>query len=215
MQDVHIILAAPKESEIKALIHSEGLVIGVDGGAFIAVEEDINLDIALGDFDSVNDSEHSAVKNHANKIYTFPSEKDDTDTELALIYVLENIETDKIYLYNWYGGRLDHLYSLQMLVLQERFHSLIPKIHFVGDHNFVSYYLPGEYQISKKDQMDYLSFILITKVRKLTLSGVKYSLEEVDYPLPRALISNEFLTKEAQLSFEKGIIAVIQSQDHA
>ena len=97
MIDVHIILAAPKETEIKPLIQSDGFVIGVDGGAKIALEESIQLDLALGDFDSVNHFEHLEIKKHAKKIDTFPSEKDDTDAELALLYVLKNIEAKNIY----------------------------------------------------------------------------------------------------------------------
>lgn len=47
-KDVHIILGAPKVEDIKPLIQSPGLVIGVDRGAIIAIDEKIKLDIALG-----------------------------------------------------------------------------------------------------------------------------------------------------------------------
>lgn len=214
MSDVHIILAAPKDSKIKPLIQPKGFIIGVDRGALIAVEEKIELDLALGDFDSVTESEYLAIKNHSNEIYSLPEEQEDTDAELALLYILENIVTDKVYLYNWNGGRIDHLYSLLMLVLQERFQPLIAKLRFVSRTNIISYYLPGEYKIREYKHMDYLSLILLTAVENLSFRDVKYPLEEANYELPKALISNEFLNKkEAFLSFEKGIIAVIQSQD--
>lgn len=215
MTDVHIILAAPKQSAIRPLIQSEGFVIGVDGGASAAWEEDITLDLALGDFDSIEQSKDGVIKKQVKEVLTFPSEKDDTDAELALLYVMENLEAKNIYLYNWSGGRQDHLYSLFMLVLQERFEALIPKLQFISESNRIAYYLPGEYQLNKEESMDYLSFILLTsEVSQLTIEGAKYSVKKMDYQEPRALISNEFLTNSAYFSFEKGIVAVIQSRDY-
>lgn len=214
MTDVHIILAAPKQTAIKPLIQSEGFVIGVDGGASVAWEEDITLDLALGDFDSIEQSKDGVIKKQIREVLTFPSEKDDTDAELALLYVMENLEAENIYLYNWSGGRQDHLYSLFMLVLQKRFESLIPKLQFISENNRIAYYLPGEYQLNKEESMDYLSFILLTQVSQLTIEEVKYSIEKKSYQEPRALISNQFLTDIAYFSFEHGIIAVIQSRDH-
>lgn len=210
---MHIILGAPQAEKVKPLIQSQGLVIGVDRGAFIAIEEEIKLDIALGDFDSVSNEEKLKVEQYAEVIYRFPSDKDDTDAELALLYVLENVKSVNIYLYNWSGGRIDHLYSLLMVVLQERFLSIVSKVNFIAGSNHISYYLPGEYTLKKIDQMNYLSLILLTNVEQLTLSNVSYPLKKKDFDLPRALISNEFLSDEAFLSFYQGIVAVIQSRD--
>ncbi len=210
---MHIILGAPRAEEVKPLIQSQGLVIGVDRGALIAIEEGIKLDIALGDFDSVSSEEKLKVEQYAEEIYRFPSDKDDTDAELALLYVLENVKPVNIFLYNWSGGRIDHLYSLLMVVLQERFLSIVSKVNFIAGSNHISYYLPGEYTLKKIDQMNYLSLILLTNVEQLTLSNVSYPLKKKDFDLPRALISNEFLSDEAFLSFYQGIVAVIQSRD--
>ncbi len=213
MKAVHVILGAPKESDIMPLIQSEGLVIGVDRGALLAIEEEIELDIALGDFDSIETAEKLKVRQYAKEICTFPTDKDDTDAELALLYIIDTAEVDTIYLYNWYGGRVDHLHSLLMLVLQKRFLPLVSKIKFVSEKNNISYYLPGNYTLSKIEHMEYLSFIVMTTVRELTLKNVKYPLVEADIDTPSALISNEFLNKEAQISFVEGIVAVIQSRD--
>lgn len=61
--------------------------------------------------------------------------------------------------------------------------------------------------------MNYLSYILLTKVKNLTLKDVKYVLSEENFEQPQALISNEFLSEQARFSFSKGIIGVIQSRD--
>lgn len=213
MQNVHVILAAPKETKIKPLIQSQGLVIGVDRGALIAIEEGLVLDIALGDFDSISKDEKKRVEQYAKEVINFPAKKDDTDAELALLYVSNNLKTENIYFYNWQGGRMDHLYSLLMTVLQERFLPLVSKIKFVSVDNYISHYLAGKHVLRKKEGMDYLSFILLTDVEKLTLSEVSYPLKEINFDSPRALISNQFLSDTASFSFSKGIVAVIQSRD--
>lgn len=210
---MHIILAAPKIEKIQPLLQSEGFVIGVDKGALIAVKEKIPLDVALGDFDSIVESEQRQVVAHADKVLSYQADKDDTDAELALAYVQEYIEPRTIYVYNWQGGRADHLYSLFMLVLQDRFLSIVSKIRFISKNNEISYYQAGDYRLTKKTEMDYLSFIILTQAKNITLKNVKYPLVAVDYQSPRALISNEFLGQSASLSFESGVIAAIQSRD--
>ncbi|HZK23742.1 MAG TPA: thiamine diphosphokinase [Atopostipes sp.] len=213
MDTIHIILGAPKQEEIKPLMDDKGLVIGVDRGGIYALEEEIKVDIALGDFDSMSIREKEILTRNVSKIRNYPADKDDTDTEIALLYVLENYPEAKILIYNWYGGRIDHLYSLFMLVLQKRFQPLVPKIRFISEKNHLSFYLPGEHIINKIGKMNYLSYILLTKVKNLTLKDVKYVLSEENFEQPQALISNEFLSEQARFSFSKGIIGVIQSRD--
>lgn len=214
METIHIILGAPKEELIKPLIQTKGLIIGVDRGAVFALEEEIEVDVALGDFDSISEEEKSMIENHVKKTLDHPSDKDDTDTEISFLYALENFSPESIYVYNWYGGRVDHLHSIFMVVLQKRFEELVPKLKFVSKNNHIEYYLPGEYTISKMKEMDYLSYILLTEVKRLTLKEVKYEVSNTDFERPLALISNEFINDQAILSFEEGIVAVIQSRDN-
>ena len=214
MTDIHVILGAPKAEEIKPLIKTEGIIIGVDRGALLALEEKLKVDVALGDFDSISSHEKKLVEQSKAKVINFPTDKDDTDAELAFEYILNHFDANNIYVYNWYGGRVDHLYSIMMIVLQKRFKPLISKIKFISKNNVIEYFLPGEYRIDKIDKMEYLSYILMSKVKALTLRDVKYELTRKDFDQPLALISNEFLDNQATLIFEKGIIAAIQSRDY-
>ena len=65
------------------------------------------------------------------------------------------------------------------------------------------------------ENFGYLSFIGMTPIEKLTLTGVVYPLNGKDYDYPIALVSNEFEESKAELhfSFESGLLAVIQSAD--
>lgn len=213
MSTVHIVLGAPKEELIKPLIEQEGLVIGVDRGALFALKENIKVDIALGDFDSVTKDEMKWINERAKQRLSFPSDKDDTDTELALLYALELGDDVQIFLYNWYGGRIDHLYSILLLAHQERFKPLIDRLQLVSSKNNIAYYLPGEHAVEKMERMKYLSYVLLTEVKDLSLNNVKYELAEKSFNGPVALVSNEFLEDKANFSFKEGIVAVIQSID--
>jgi len=212
MKAIHIILGAPKREDIAPLIKEEGFVLGVDRGALFALEEGINLDIALGDFDSITAEEEERINKEA-EVMIHDSSVEDTDTEVALLYVLENYEDADIYLHNWYGGRIDHLYSILLVAVQKRFEKITSKLHLISNNNFISYYSSGEYEINQINNMDYLSFVLLTEVKDLTLNGVKYPLENKSFDHPLALVSNEFINGKASFSFKKGIVAAIQSRD--
>lgn len=213
MKNIHIILGAPKEEPIRPLIKEEGLVIGVDRGALLALEEEIKVDIALGDFDSISVEEKKRIHSTIETVLDFPSDKDDTDAELALLYVLEHYSNSNVYLYNWHGGRIDHMYSILLIAVQDRFKKLIPKLIFVSTKNQISYYQPGTHVVRKIKTMQYISLILLSEVKGLSLNDMKYTLYNEDFKHPMALISNEFLEDEANFSFCRGIVAVVQSRD--
>ena len=55
--------------------------IGVDGGCLKLMEEELPIDLAIGDFDSISLEDKEALKNYTSKMIEFPSEKDFTDFE--------------------------------------------------------------------------------------------------------------------------------------
>ena len=85
------------------------VVFAADGGYRHCQAAGLQPDLLLGDFDSLNDLPKGIP------IHTFPAEKDDTDTMLAIKYGLkEGYRT--FHLYGGTGGRPDHtLANLQAL----------------------------------------------------------------------------------------------------
>ncbi len=213
MTNVHIILGAPKREAIKPLMQKEGFIIGVDRGAIFALEENIHVDLALGDFDSISEEEKEQMRQKVASIKNYSSEKNETDAEIAFEYVLDHLDVENIFVYNWYGGRIDHLHSLFMIVFHPRFEKIVSKIKYIAKDNLIEYFLPGEHVVRQAAGMDYLSYVLLTVVKGLTLREVKYEVEQQDYDYPLALISNQFISDKAIVSFEEGIIAAIQSRD--
>ena len=81
--------------------------IGIDRGSFYLLEEDLPLDFAIGDFDSLSSEERERVRQNA-KIFSSSGRKDDTDTQLALLMAIEHFPNAKIDIIGATGGRIDH-----------------------------------------------------------------------------------------------------------
>ena len=85
---------------IKSRLKSSDFIICADGGMRHAKAMGITPDIAIGDFDSYN-------KEQGIKTYTYPTDKDFTDGELAVSYASEHGYSE-IMLLGMTGDRLDH-----------------------------------------------------------------------------------------------------------
>lgn len=187
--------------------------IGVDGGTIRLLENGIIPEMAIGDFDSVNSEELSCIKEKVRDFRKYPAEKDLTDVEIALKTVFSEFDPEEVSVYGATGGRMDHLLSNIMLVFRPEFKADLTKIHLYDRQNSLSFYRPGAYVLNKEPDKYYLAFIGLTPVKDLSLKQVKYPLDKACYEYPIAQISNEFINSHAYFSFEKGLIAVIQTKD--
>lgn len=188
-------------------------IIGIDRGNLFLLRQGIVPDLAIGDFDSLNEDEKKEVFDAVDEVLTSPAEKDDTDTQLALVKAFERFPDAEVTLIGATGGRLDHLLANLWLGVEPRFFPFLSQIKIADQGNVVSYLSPGKYQIKKNDRMKYVAFCCLTPVTKLSLKNLKYELAEVDFLQPTSLASNEFLEGKAEVSFSSGMIAVIQSRD--
>ena len=189
------------------------IFVGVDRGGLFLLERGYPLDIAIGDFDSLELKEKMLVHKKANEVIESQPEKDDTDTQLALQHVFQTFPKADVTLIGATGGRLDHLLSNLWLGLEPRFAPFLSRFVLKDKQNEVRFYSPGKYQIYKESQMTYLAYCCLTPVEKLSLFESKYLLDNVDVAYPYSYASNEFVTDTASFSFEKGRMAVIQSRD--
>lgn len=186
------------------------VVIGVDGGAKLLVDHGYILDVAIGDFDSVS-------VQHAKKVIVLPAEKDETDLEYALHYIVEYYCCEAIEQIAVFGalngGRLDHTLCNVWLVHDERLQDVLPKLKLMDDTNTMQFLLAGKHRLIKEAHKRYLSFISVEPIHHLTLTNVKYPLVNATIKRPVAYISNEFLEEEMYVSFSNGKMIVLQTKD--
>lgn len=197
------IFTGPFNYDIEVLYTKEDneYLIGVDRGAIIALEARIDIDLAIGDFDSVTAKQLQLLEKQTKKVEKFESEKDYTDTFLALKKAFE-LNPDEIVIYGGLGGRIDHSIANMNLLKLGRI-SLV-------DENTKMYMIdPGTYEI--ENEYKYISFFAIEDVFNLTLTGFKYEIDntflDVDNPL---CISNE---GSGRVLFKEGLILVIHQNE--
>lgn len=194
-----IMLGLPAEFEEKY-----DFLVGVDRGAYYLAEQGIEMDLALGDFDSVAEKEFSLITVYAKDIQQLPAEKDITDSEFAVNYV-QQFQPSEIVLYGGLGKRMDH--TLVNLKLLEKYPLLVLKDRY----NKVQLYSSGNYTLDKEGYT-YLSLIPLSECL-ISLSGVKYPLYEKRIAANDSyLTSNEILESSAELIVE-GRIFVLKTKD--
>lgn len=176
--------------------------IGVDKGAYIALQANIPLVCAIGDFDSITLKQREMLSAYTNLI-TLPERKNETDSEAAIHYALSK-GYDDITLYGGFGGRIDHTMA-NMYLLMHRDYPLILE----DEQNKVQLLTPGKYTIP--NNFRHLS-LLALEPSVISETGVSYPLVE------RAInrddiytISNHILHHEAVITIHSGKVLCLQS----
>ncbi|RFU63227.1 thiamine diphosphokinase [Peribacillus saganii] len=192
------------------------LWVGIDRGVFILLEKGIKPDVAFGDFDSVTGDELDLITAQLGELEIYPSEKDETDMEIAFNWTMSQ-KAENIFIFGATGGRLDHmLANIQLLTRDEvLLNSDDPEIHVVDRLNMITVRKPGTYHISRQTEFRYVSFLPVTReVKGITLNGFKYPLDNMDIKMGFSLcVSNELISNNGTFSFTDGILLVVRSRD--
>jgi thiamine pyrophosphokinase len=98
---------------------SAALVVAADGGARHAASLGLPLHQVVGDFDSLSAADADELEAAGVTIARFPTNKDATDTELALLAALDAGATEIALLGTW-GGRSDHAIGTLALLAHPR-----------------------------------------------------------------------------------------------
>ena len=95
------------------------LVVAADGGARHAAPLGLPLHQVVGDFDSLSAADADELEAAGVTIARFPTNKDATDTELALLAALDAGAAEIALLCTW-GGRSDHAIGTLALLTHPR-----------------------------------------------------------------------------------------------
>lgn len=197
-------------SDIYHLIKNAQLIISADGGAKHLRALNILPHVMMGDFDSISPEDKLFFKKKHVKIFTFPSKKNHTDSELCVSWALENNATD-ITLLGVTGSRMDH--TLANIFLLKR----LARLHIPGriiNKNNEIHIVTDFIEIQGRPK-DFLSIIPVTeKVTGVTLKGLEYPLKNATMEMGSSLgISNSFKGTTASVSIKKGVVIVTKSID--
>ncbi|MGG6432101.1 thiamine diphosphokinase [Anoxybacillus sp. D401a] len=208
---IHIVAGGPTSflPHLQAYDREDVYWVGVDRGVLTLLHAGIMPKRAFGDFDSIDEQELQQLQTQLPHIDIWPAEKDQTDTDIALEWALEQ-QAAKIRLFGATGGRLDHLFGNVQLLFKGK----DGQIELIDRQNVVTLHRSGEHIVEKRDEYTYISFIPLTPIRALTLRGFKYPLDAYDVPLGSTLcVSNELIHYFGTFSFTEGILMMIRSKD--
>lgn len=186
--------------------------VGIDRGSLFLLENQLPLDLAIGDFDSVSALEFVQIQQNAKQMIIAPAEKDDTDTELALKTVFTQFPNAFVTIYGAFGGRLDHLFSNVFLPSEPTLAPFMQQIALIDMQNEIRYVPAGTHKLQPIDGMKYVSFMADGDA-ELTISGAKYELNSQNFFKKKIYSSNEFIGNPIELSFSSGYVVIIQTRD--
>jgi len=180
--------------------------IGVDKGALTLARNGKRMFVAIGDFDSVEESDLAYIKEYSDTLIQLNPIKDNTDSEAAVMYAIDK-GYQKIHLYGGLGGRLDH--AMINLRLVSRF----PETIYLHDqNNFIFSLGEGVHSIDKRDYT-YISFFTEDEAT-ISLEGLKYPLDKQQLTNKDTYTtSNEILEDRGIVTVHAGQVTVIQSKD--
>lgn len=191
-------------SFIKDLIRDDDVIIAIDAGLNHVDELNIVPDYLIGDFDSVSDS---LLEKYLNcEILKYPAKKDFTDLELSIELAISK-GAKEIVLLCALGKRFDHTLA--------NLYSLIKPVE-KGVKSWICDKNEDIFLINSKIELYYeknsiLSLIPVTsKVAGVTTKNLEYPLEnETLYIDSSRGLSNIFTHKNAQISINLGVLAII------
>ena len=177
-------------------------IVGIDRGSLLLAKNNIKMDYAIGDFDSVNNIEFELIKKYAKSLIKLNPIKDDTDTAHAI----ELFKNDEITIFGGIKGkRIEHFYAI-LLELVKR-----SNIRLIDENSLIEVMDNNDYII--KDNYKYISiFGVIDSI--ISLSGFKYNLD--NYKLSRFSslgVSNEIISMPKINLIEGKLLLIYSNED--
>lgn len=194
---------------VKNHLQPDDYIICADGGTNLALKYGLTPDVIIGDLDSLSEEVQKKLKNTQVEWVTFPKEKNETDSELALQFAVKK-GYKELLIFGFFGSRLDHMLT-NLFALD-----------FLYKHAIKTTFIEGTQEIS-----------LITDTLKVTgkpgdlvsLIPFKDDVENVitkdlQYPLKNETlffgrsrgISNVMSKSVAEISVKKGMLLIIHTK---
>ena len=180
--------------------------IGADAGALWLARRGIRMKLAIGDFDSVSESDMTLIGDMSEQVIRLNPIKNDSDSESALRHAAE-MGYEKIWLACSMSGRMDHTYVNFRLAM------MFPGQAVLYDRqNRIMACGPGRHVISR-DGYGYFS-VFASEKACISLAGMKYPLDHtVIGPDDIYTLSNEIEGEEGILEVHEGLVLVMQCRD--
>ena len=198
------------QTDVEPLTEGFDFIIGVDGGCKWCIENNICFDLAIGDFDSLEQHYFDQLDQHAKTIDQHSRDKDLTDLELAIKSARAHSSEHLTVLGVW-GGRTDHsLANLFCLAGQ----SVNIPVSMPG-HNQNGYLLKSQQSLELTQDIGQIVSIMAIQddCHGVSNSGMRYPLTNSTISQGSGLgLSNETITNSSSITIVEGALLVLTHQ---
>lgn len=195
---------------LEKIKNDKDIIVCADGGARHLYKSNIVPNIIVGDLDSLDERYIDYYEKLNVEFYKYSSEKDYTDTELAVEYAIKEGRTD-IVLLGSTGTRIDH--TLANIMLLYKLLNRDIKAKLIDKHNEI--FIVNNTINIEREVGTYVSLLpIFSDCKGVNMNGFKYLTDNLDFELGSTMgISNEVVSENGTIDIKSGVSLVIKSRD--
>ena len=197
-----------QEGERYGHLFADGdLVIGVDGGAAVALRAGLEPKVVIGDMDSIPEKLRIELEARGCRFLQYPTRKNETDTELAMRYALQ-AGAEEIVFIGATGKRLDHTLANVLLLAMPELEGVKCRI-IAGDTE--AWLVRDTLEIAGRPGDIVTLLPLGQDAIGLRTEGLEYALhgETLCFGMARG-VSNVMTASRARICLRKGVLLVLR-----
>jgi len=194
----------PRSSIWGPLVKAADLIIAADGGACLATQNQVEVDVIIGDMDSLATSD---IMKHPNVEVIDMQGQDDSDLSKALKWLASKDDFSKhirVDIIGVEGGRIDHAFA----AFTTLFENAVPKAIIWLD-GWQIQAVKGEVEmVCESGQI--ISLFALGKVEGLRIEGLRYNCDNEVLEIGSRGLHNEGLGGVAKISHERGNLLLMK-----
>ena len=190
-------------------VDGAGLVIAADGGAAALERSGSRIDRLIGDLDSADPALVTRLAAAGTEVTRHPTDKESSDTELAVAAALEAGATEVVLIGALAGTRLDHALANLLLVADP---DLGPAVRIVHGPSTVRAVRDGGRLALDAEPGTLVSLLPVGgEVGGVTTGGLRWPLAAATLRIGRSRgLSNEVVESPASVQVERGTLLVVE-----
>ena len=174
---------------------NSSFIIGVDGGCNYLLDNGININLAIGDFDSIQNKDYL---DRLPKIKKY--DMNYSDLEIAINYCIESKKFCNVYLFGCTGKRSDH-FIFNTRIMQKLFNNNIDSF-MIDEFNVITLF--NGKKIFDKENFEFFSLVPIYEDTVVSIKGSEYDLKDKKLDIDSALtLSNKWKDSKVEISTNK------------
>lgn len=190
-------------------VREDDLVIAADGGALVAQHLGLHPSVIVGDLDSLSAEARAELTEQGVRLLDHPARKNETDTELALRYALEQ-GADEIVLLGATGSRLDHTLANVLLLAMPLLDGVPASI--VSADTEIWLIRGGEELAIEGKAGDIVTLLPLGQdALGVTTAGLEWALENDTLQFgPARGVSNVLIAETARVALREGLLVALR-----